>query len=107
MNYDNINLYLNYMNTRLELLFKNYNISEKNRYEINQLFQLLPSYKKQNLLNNFEVLASRFSEIEEEINTERSILIWNEVENIKNLIIEGRINKEKEELRREIIDINN
>ena len=107
MNYDNINLYLNYMNTRLELLFKNYNISEKNRYEINQLFQLLPSYKKQNLLNNFDVLASRFSEIEEEINTERSILIWNEVENIKNLIIEGRINKEKEELRREIIDINN
>jgi hypothetical protein len=63
------------MNTRLELLFKNYNISEKNRYEINQLFQLLPSYKKQNLLNNFDVLASRFSEIEEEINTERSILI--------------------------------
>jgi len=90
------------MNTRLELLFERYNLSDKNRYEINQFFFLLPDNKKQNLLNNFERLAFRLFQIEDEINEERNILIWNEVKYIEDLIINWRINKQKEELRKEL-----
>lgn len=80
------------MNTRLETLFEKYNFSQKDRYEINQIFLLLPDNKKQNLLNNFEILALKLFKIKEKINIEREILIWGEVENIKNLIIEWRLN---------------
>jgi len=74
------------MNTRLEQLFEQYNISPKNRYEINQFFWLIPNHKKQNLLNNFEVLAIKLFQIEEEIKIEREILIWNALDNIKKTI---------------------
>jgi hypothetical protein len=63
------------MNTRLEMLFEKYNISEKDRYEINQIFLLLPPDKKQNILNNFDLLAFRFKQIHREIDLERRILI--------------------------------
>ena len=40
------------MNTKLDFLFQEYKISEKNKYEIKQLYNLLPDYKKQNLIRN-------------------------------------------------------
>jgi hypothetical protein len=93
------------MNTRLELLFEKYKVSAKDRYEINQIFWLLPPIKQQNILNNFSQMIYRFDEIYNEINLEREILIWNEVNNIKNIIINSRINKEKEELRKELLNL--
>lgn len=94
------------MNTRLEMLFEKHHVSNKDRYEINQIFWLLPSNKQQNILKNFDTLIFRFEQINKEINIERKILIWNEVSNIKNLIISERINKQKEELRKEILELN-
>ena len=93
------------MNTRLEMLFDKYNVSEKNRYEINQFFSLLPDNKKQNLLNNFQLLAIRLLDIENELNLERNILIWNEVENIKNAILSWRISNERNEFKKELLDL--
>lgn len=78
------------MNTHLELLFKKYHISDKDKYEINQIYMLLPDNKKQNLLNNFEVLTFKLKKIEQELDVERELLIWNAVERIKNSILEKR-----------------
>lgn len=74
----------NYMNTRLEMLFEKYNVSDKDKYEINQIFSLLPSNKQQNILKNFEVMIFRFEQIHKEINLERRILIWDLFEDIKS-----------------------
>ncbi len=71
------------MNTHLEKLFEKYNISEKDRYDINQIFWLLPLDKKQNLLNNFERLSFKIEQINKEINLERRILVWDLFEDIK------------------------
>jgi hypothetical protein len=71
------------MNTYLVKLFDKYNISDRNRYEILQIFSLLPLDKKQNLLNNFWTLAVKINKIEEEINTEKEILIWVAIKKIK------------------------
>ena len=72
------------MNTRLEQLFEEYNVSEKDRYEITQIFSLLPLDKQKNLLNNFSALAFRLEQINKEIALERRILVWDLFEDIKS-----------------------
>ena len=72
------------MNTRLEYLFEKHNFSDKDRYEVNQIFWLLPLDKQQNILNNFEVLALRLWHIEKEIDLEKRILIWDLFKDIKS-----------------------
>ena len=81
------------MNTYLKALFDKYNISEKNKHEILQIFIILPDNKKQKLLNNFATLAMRLQKIEEEVEVERSLLIWEAAIRIRDAIF----NKEKEE----------
>lgn len=72
------------MNTQLEKLFDIHDVSEKDRYEINQIFWLLPSNKKFNILKNFDLFASRLKFIHKEIDLERRILIWDLFEDIKS-----------------------
>jgi len=72
------------MNTRLELLFEKHNVSDKDKYEINQIFWLLPANKQQNILKNFDIMIFRFEQIHKEINLERRILIWDLFKDIKS-----------------------
>lgn len=74
------------MNIQIEKLCDKYYLSPKDRYEINQIYNLLPDHKKQNLINNFPQLAQKFYEIEEEIRIEREILIWDAIGKIQNVI---------------------
>jgi hypothetical protein len=64
------------MNTLLEKYFDIYNFSPKDRYEINQIFSLLPSDKQRYLLNNFDILSIKLERIHKLISLERRILIW-------------------------------
>lgn len=63
------------MNVLLEKLFLQYELSEKDRYEILQIFQILPDAKKQLLLNNFENLVQKIEKINEDIIIEQGILL--------------------------------
>lgn len=93
------------MNTQLEKLFLQYNLSEKDQYEIKQIYALLPMQKQNNLLQNFWNIASKLIKIEEEIREEREILIGNKVEDIKNIILFNRETKVRdhiEQLKREL-----
>ena len=74
------------MNTQLEKLLTQYNLSQKDQYEIKQIYALLPTHKQHNLLQNFWNLASRLIQIEEEIRVEREILLDNALINIENTI---------------------
>ena len=78
------------MNTKLEHLFENHDLSEKDRYEINQIFELLPDQKKQNLLDNFGALAFRIEKIKVDIMVEQEILIWDSLKRIWNIIKEAK-----------------
>lgn len=75
------------MNTLLEKLFEQHNLSEKDSFDIRQIFSLLPDGKKQNLLNNFGILASRIEQIHKWIALERRILIWNLNKDIESFYI--------------------
>jgi len=93
------------MNTQLEKLLTQYNLSQKDQYDIKQIYALLPMHKQNNLLQNFWNLASRLIKIEEEIREEREILVWDKVENIKNIILhnrEKRVKNHIEQLKSEL-----
>lgn len=74
------------MNTQLEKLFVQYNLSQKDQYEIRQIYNLLPTHKQHNLLQNFPVLAMKLNKIQEEIREEREILVGKAITNIENTI---------------------
>lgn len=78
------------MNTKLELLFKQYHVWEHDRYEINQIFEFLPIEKKNNLLNNFEALAKKLQSIHKTIKIEQEILIVDVLSNVKFAIDEAK-----------------
>ena len=90
------------MNTKLEKLFEKYNFSQKDRFEISQIFFLLTEERKQNLLKNFDEFALSINKINSDIDTEKDILIWSAVEKIKNYILEERKNKIDENIKDEI-----
>lgn len=74
------------MNTLLKSLFEKYEISEKDRYEINQIFNIVNNEKKQKILANFEKLAKKVKQIEEEILFEQKVLLDNILPDIKSII---------------------
>ncbi len=90
------------MNTRIETLFEKYNLSAKNRYEIEQMYWLLPDFKKKSLINNFEVFLSKFNYIEDSIQKEKEILLWESVDKIRDSILQKRKEKIDEKIKDEI-----
>ncbi len=90
------------INTRLEKLFEKYRFSEKDRYEINQIFFLLTEDRKQKFLLNFDDFAFQVKKINSDIEIEKEILMSDEIEKIKQSILTERKNKVDFETKNEI-----
>lgn len=80
------------INTKLEKLFEKYNFSQKDRFEISQIFFLLTEDRKQKLISNFDDFAFSVLKINSDIALEKEILIWDAVEQIKQSILNERKN---------------
>lgn len=78
------------INTKLEKLFEKYNFSQKDRFEITQIFFLLTEDRKQKLISNFDDFAFSVLKINSDIELEKEILMENAVEKIKKSILENR-----------------
>ncbi len=63
------------MNTLLEELFEQYNIWEKDRYEISQMYALMTEDKRQSLLNSFDIFVQKMNSIDKKIIREQEILL--------------------------------
>lgn len=90
------------MNIYLEGLFEKYNISDRDRYEIRQVYNLLPDNKKQRIVNNFESLVVKLETINEQLEIEKNILIWEAVIEIKKKSLEKYKKEENKDFRKEI-----
>jgi predicted Zn-ribbon and HTH transcriptional regulator len=74
------------MNTLLEKLFDEYNLSEKTSFEIKQIFQIVTDEKKNKILNNFKILVKKIEKIEQENLLEQEILLDNILPDLKELL---------------------
>lgn len=79
------------MNTFLQELFEKYEISDKDRHNILQMYNILSDDKKQNILNNFETLVYKIKKIEEDIKTEKEIILWDALDIVRNAIRKYRV----------------
>lgn len=93
------------MNTHLEILFEKYNISDKQRYEIQQIYNFLPTWKKVYLVNHFDSFAQKLSQIEESIDTQRQILVDDAITHMEAVIHRISEKYKKQDIKKEIHDL--
>lgn len=74
------------MNTLLEKLFEIHDLSLKDRFELRQIFGLLPEDKKRKVLNDFANIVFKIKSIQEDMRVEQEILIWDAVSKIRDSI---------------------
>jgi hypothetical protein len=74
------------MNVQLQKLFSQYDLWEKNMYEIDQFFWILSSVKQQKLLQEFGVLVEKIQKIETDISIEQEILLDSILPDIHKLL---------------------
>ncbi len=74
------------MNTVLLKLFEQYELREKDRYEIAQVYNFLSEEKKQNLIKNFKVFIQKIKKFREQLQKEKEILVGETIEEIRIVI---------------------
>lgn len=63
------------MNEKLEKLFNDYQLSDKERYEFMQIYSLLPPDKKVRALERFQVIMKELEILKKELLYEQEILL--------------------------------
>lgn len=74
------------MNVLLEKLLENDILTEKDKFEIRQFFQIVSDDKKQNILRNFDNILSSILKIKIEMRKQQEILLWKTISNIEKAI---------------------
>lgn len=74
------------MNVILEKLLQNEHLSDKDRYEIRQIFEVVTVEKKQSILNNFDKIVWAIIKIKKDLYTEQEILLGKALSNIERNI---------------------
>lgn len=93
------------MNTALEKLLENELLSEKDRYEIRQIFDIVDERKKQNILDNFEKIISAIAKIKLEMREQQEILLGKAISNIERALRQARNNGIKSATTSSIYDL--
>ena len=74
------------MNVLLEKLLLHESLTEKDRYEIRQIFDFVSIEKKQNILNNFDTMVASIMKIKKDLYTEQEILLGKAISNIERTL---------------------
>ncbi len=80
------------MNTALEKLLQNELLSDKDKHEIRQIFEIVDEKKKQNILNNFDKMLLAIAKIKQELKEQQEILLGKAISNIEKAIRLARNN---------------
>lgn len=80
------------MNVFLEKLLENDLLTQKDKYEIRQIFQVVDDRKKQHILNNFDKILSSIAQIKIEMREQQEILLGKAVSNIERALRQARKN---------------
>lgn len=74
------------MNIALEKFLQNELLTEKDKYEIRQIFEMVDDVKKQNILKNFDKMLIAILKIKQELREQQEILLGKAVSNIERAI---------------------
>lgn len=74
------------MNTSIEKLFEEYDLVEKDRYEIRQIYSFLDMEKKQKLIDNFDKIFANIIKLKRSMFVNQNNIYNNSLENIKGKI---------------------
>ena len=80
------------MNVILENLLQNELLSDKDRFEIRQIFDVVSDDKKQNIINNFDKILIWIAIIKKELREQQEILLWKAIANIEKALKTARNN---------------
>ncbi|NUJ97239.1 hypothetical protein HGA92_00450 [Candidatus Gracilibacteria bacterium] len=81
------------MNTVLLRLFEQHDVSEKDRYEIGQMYNFLSEEKKQRLIKDFEIFIKKVKKFQKQLKEEKDILIGETINEIKQIIEQTKLKK--------------
>lgn len=79
-------------NTLLEEYLQNPVLSDKDRYEIRQIFNIVDDEKKKNILKNFPKIIAWIEKIKEDLRETQEILLWRAISNIERAIKQAKTN---------------
>jgi len=71
------------MNTKLKILFEQYEFSRRDIHDFMQVYNLLPDYKKVKAIENFESIAASIGWLREDMLLEQEILFGQTLKNIE------------------------
>jgi len=78
------------MNTKLQKLFDEYNLSLKDRRDFIQIYTFLSPAKKIGFIENFHEAMREIEILRDELALEQEILFWNTLDSIEKRIQERR-----------------
>lgn len=74
------------MNTQLERLLQNELLTEKDRYEIRQIFEVMDLKQQLNILANFDTILLGIAQIKADLREQQEILLWKAISNIERAL---------------------
>ena len=95
------------MSAVLEKLFEKYNLTEKDRYEIKQIYSFLNPQKKIHMVENFESIVKHIGRLKKDLFDEQQILFDNTLHTIEQKIKIAKEHQVKSTTQSEILALRN
>ncbi len=87
--YDNINIVMDKsINVAFEDMLKSCNLSEKDRYEVRQIFYMLSPKKQQNIINNFNIMVDKINKFKDDIENQQKILLEKAASQLDDIVLQ-------------------
>ncbi len=87
--YDNIYTSMDKgINVAFEDMLKTCGLSDKDRYEIRQIFYMLSPQKQQNIINNFNIMVDRINKFKEDIEEQQKILLETAASKLDDIVLQ-------------------
>jgi hypothetical protein len=76
------------INIAFEDMLKTCGLSDKDRYEIRQIFYMLSPQKQQNIISNFNIMVDRINKFKEDIEEQQKILLKTAASKLDDIVLQ-------------------
>gem|GEM_PF-6358690 len=76
------------INVAFEDMLKSCSLSDKDCYEIRQIFYMLSRQKQQNIINNFNIMVDRINKFKEDIEEQQKILLESAASKLDDIVLQ-------------------